>query len=140
MTNENSQKLKIPAIGLIVVAILNILIGLYCLLSAVIVAYSGISFKNFTSEQEKFAFQIGFYGVLIWGILSLVVAPIIISGALKMMRGEVSGKTKLAAILAMIPVVSISFLLGIPFGIYALMLSGRIKSADSATENRVAEL
>lgn len=135
MTDNNLQKLKIPAIGLIAVGILNILFGLYFLLSAIMVGYMGVSYKNFNTEEEKFIFQIGFYGIIVLGVLSLIVAPIIILGALKMMRGEVSPRTKLSAILAMIPIVSFSFLLGLPFGIYALMLSGRIKSAESATEN-----
>lgn len=122
MTNENLQKLKIPAIGLIVVGVLNILIGLYFLLSGIIVAYSGVVYKNFNTEQEKFAFQIGFYGVIILGILTLIVAPVIILGALKMMRGETNGTAKLSPILAMIPVVSFpGCIFGIPLGIWALI-------------------
>lgn len=135
MTDNNLQKLKIPAIGLIAVGILNILFGLYFLLSAIMVGYMGVSYKNFNTEEEKFIFQIGFYGIIVLGVLSLIVAPIIILGALKMMRGEISGRTKLSAILAMIPVFSFSFLLGLPFGIYALMLSRRIGSAGSGIEN-----
>jgi hypothetical protein len=130
MTNENVQKLKIPAIGLIIVGILNILCGLYFLLSAITVAYMGVSYKNFTTDHEKFVFQIGFYGIIVLGVLSLVVAPIIILGALKMMRGASDGAAKLSPILAMIPITSFAFLLGIPFGVYALMLMRRIKSAD----------
>lgn len=121
MTNENLQKLKIPAIGLIVVGILNILIGLYFLLSGIIVVYSGVVYKNFNTEHEKFVFQIGLYGVIILGILSLIVAPFIILGALKMMRGASGGAAKLSPVLAMIPVLSFpGFILGIPFGIWAL--------------------
>lgn len=121
MTNENSQKSKIPAIGLIVVGVLNILTGLYFLLSGIIVAYSGVVYKNFNTEQDKFAFQIGFYGVIILGILSLAVAPVIIYGALKIMRGASGGAAKLSPILAMIPLISFpGFLLGIPFGVWAL--------------------
>lgn len=129
MTNENSRKLKIPAIALIVAGILNILIGLYFLLSGIIVAYSGVVYKNFNTEQEKFAFQIGFYGVIILGILSLVVAPIIIAGALKMMRGASGGAAKLSPILAMIPIISFpGFLLGIPFGIWALIAMKKLRA------------
>lgn len=119
MTNETLQKLKIPAIGLIAVGILNILIGLYFLLSAIYISYAGVVYKNFTEEQ-KAMFNIGLYGVMIFGILSLIFAPVIILGALKMMRGEKNGSTKMSAILAMIPVTSFAFILGIPFGIWAL--------------------
>ena len=97
MTNETAAKLKIPAIGLIAVGILNILIGLYFLLSAIYVSYAGVVYKNFTEEQ-KTMFNIGLYGIMILGILSLLVAPVIIYGAMKMMRGEKPGWRKIAAI------------------------------------------
>ncbi len=122
MTNEITQKLKIPAIGLIAVGILNILFGLYFLFSAFVVAYSKIDYRNFNTEQEKFIFNIGLYGIIALGILSLLVAPVIIYGALKLLRGEKSGMGKTAAILAMIPATSCWFILGIPFGIWALRI------------------
>ena len=130
MENETAQKIKIPAIGLIVVGILNILCGLYFLFSAIMVSYVGINYKNFT-EDDKFVFNIGLYGIMILGILSLLVAPVIIYGALKMMRGEKSGTAKIAAVAAMIPVTSFSFLIGVPFGIWALMLMSKIRPAEN---------
>ena len=132
MTNEPAQKLKIPAIGLIAVGILNILFGLYFLFSAFIVAYSKIDYRDFTTEQERFIFNIGLYGIITLGIISLLVAPVIIYGALKMMRGEKSRVGKMAAILAMIPVTSFWFLLGIPFGVWALMIWSKIKPAENS--------
>ncbi|MEO6590151.1 MAG: hypothetical protein ABIP06_12695 [Pyrinomonadaceae bacterium] len=131
MTNETLQKLKIPAIGLIVVAILNILIGLYFLFSAIVASYTGITYKNFT-EDDRFAFNVGLYGIMILGILSLIAAPVIIYGATKMMRGEKNGLTKASAILAMIPVTSFSFLLGVPFGIWALMVLSKFQKQPNA--------
>ena len=130
MENETAQKLKVPAIGLIVVGILNILFGLYFLFSAIMVSYVGISYKNFT-EQDKLVFDIGLYGIIILGILSLLVAPVIIYGAMKMMRGEKSNTTKLAAVAAMIPVTSFSFLLGVPFGIWALLVMSKTKPSEN---------
>lgn len=124
MTSENIQKLKIPAIGLIAVGILNILFGLYFLFSAIFVFYTGVNYQNFTTEQEKFIFNIGLYGIIALGVLSLLVAPVIIHGALKMMRGE---KAKMAAILAMIPLTSFSFIIAIPFSIWTLLAMSRIK-------------
>lgn len=135
MTNETLQKLKIPAIGLIAVGILNILFGLYFLLSAFIVAYSKIDYRDFTTEQEKFIFNIGLYGIIALGILSLLVAPVIIYGALKIMRGEKSGMTKTAAILAMIPVTSFWFILGIPFGIWALLVLSKAKGSAETRDD-----
>lgn len=136
MTNEVKQKLKIPAIGLIAVGILNILFGLYFLLSGIIVAYSGIDYRNFNTEQEKFIFNIGLYGILALGISSLLVAPLIIHGALKMMRGEKLNLAKISAILAMIPVTSFSFILGIIFGVWTLLVLGKIKgNAENSNDS-----
>lgn len=131
MTNELTQKLKIPAIGLIAVGVLNILFGLYFLFSAFIVANSEIDYRNFNTEQEKFIFNIGLYGIIILGIISLLVAPVIIYGALKMMRGEKVKSAKIAAILAMIPVTSFWFLLGFPLGVWALMILSKIKPPEN---------
>lgn len=130
MTNETTQKLKIPAIGLIVVGILNILSGLYFLFSAIMVSYTGITYKNFT-EDDKFLFNIGLYGIMILGVLSFLVAPVIIYGAMKMIRGEKLSWAKIAAISAMNPVTSLWFLFGVPFGIWALMIMSKIKSAEN---------
>ncbi len=130
MTNETTQKLKIPAIGLTVVGILNILSGLYFLFSAIMVSYTGITYKNFT-EDDKFLFNIGLYGIIALGILSLIFAPVIIYGAMKMMRAEKLCWAKIAAISAMNPVTSLWFLIGVPFGIWALMIMSKIKSAEN---------
>jgi hypothetical protein len=55
MTNEITQKLKIPAIGLIVTGILNILCGLYFLFSAIMVSYVGINYKWWTTFRTAVA-------------------------------------------------------------------------------------
>lgn len=137
MTNEIAQKLKIPAIGLIVVGILNILVGLLFLYKAIVVGYTGVTYQNF-NEQDKFAFNIGLYGVMILGVLSLLVAPVIIYGAMKMMRGEKSSWAKIAAIFAMIPLTSCSFLIGVPFGIWALMILSKFKELPN-TQNEIEQ-
>lgn len=120
--------LKFPAYGLTTVGILNILFGLYFLFNAVIVFYMGVDYRNFNSEEEKFYFNIGLYGVMALGIVSLLLAPVIIYGASRMMRGVVDGKARLAAILAMIPVTSFpAFLIGFPIGIWALIALAKAK-------------
>lgn len=139
MTNETAAKLKIPAIGLIAVGILNILIGLYFLLSAIYVSYAGVVYKNFTEEQ-KTMFNIGLYGIMILGILSLLVAPVIIYGAMKMLRGEKPGWGKIAAISAMIPVMSFAFILGIPFGFWALRILNSVNLLENIRSENAADI
>lgn len=129
MTSETLQKLKFPAIGLIAVGILNILFGLYFLFSLIVVWYSGVTYQNFSSAEEKQIFNIGFYGVIALGVASLLLAPLIIHGALRMMRGEKLSLARISAILAM---PSISFIIGIPVGIWALLAIRRAKAGENA--------
>lgn len=67
-------------------------------------------------------FFAGFFGSTAFGVLSLLIAPVIIFGAIQMMKGRKYDLSKTAAILAVIPFTSCCFLLGAPFGIWALMV------------------
>jgi len=53
-------------------------------------------------------------------LLALIAAPIIIYGAIQMMKGRKLGLAKASAILAIIPFTSCCFLIGVPIGIWAL--------------------
>ena len=134
MNDENFRKLKIPAIGLIITAILNILFGLYFLFSAYVVLNTNLVYQNFRNDQEKLFFNIGLYGIIGLGILSLLVAPVIIFGALKLRRGENAGFAKASPILAMIPITSFMFPLGILFGIWALAAMRKTKVEPARSE------
>jgi hypothetical protein len=125
MKNDVLQKLNVPAIGLLVGSVLNLLIGILTIVSG-IMRYSGIMGKETlpTAEAERAGFLIG--TILVYGIgfLSIVIAPIIFFGALKMMKGEKYGLAKISAILAVIPL-SCCFPLSIIFGIWALIVLGK---------------
>jgi hypothetical protein len=54
--------------------------------------------------------------------LSLVAAPMIIYGAVKMLNGSSYGWAKASSILAIIPFTSCCFLIGAPIGIWALVV------------------
>lgn len=141
MKNDDSAKVKIPAIGLMATGILNVLFGIYFLLSAVVVGYSGLNYQGFSSEQEKFIFNIGFYGIIGLGVCGLLFAPVIILGALKMKNGSNLRLAKTSAVLAMLPITSFAFLIGIPFGIWALinLKKTEIKDLDKdLTANELA--
>ncbi len=122
MTNEILQKVKIPAIGLIITGVLNILLGLYFLVSSAFQMYMGVFNRPFTSEAEKIGFYVGFFGSTGLGVLGIFIAPVIIYGAVKMMRGKKYGLAKIAAILAIVPLTSCCFIAGVPFGIWAFVV------------------
>ena len=123
MIVDNRQKLRAPAIGLIVAGSLNAVIGLLALLGGLF-RLSGIAGKETlpSDQAEKMGFMVGTIGSYIVSLLSLVLAPVIIYGAVRMMQGRKRGLAKIAAILAMVPVTSCCFLIGIPIGIWSLIV------------------
>jgi len=123
MTNDVTNKIKTPAIGLIVAGALNGLLGALTLLSGLL-RLTGISGRETlpANDAERYGFYVGTiitYGI---GLLSLLVAPIIIYGAIQMMRGRKYGLARASAILAIVPVTSCCFLISIPVGIWALIV------------------
>ena len=77
-------------------------------------------------EVAQAAEQLGYYvgtgvgyGI---GVLSLILAPIIIFGAIRMMKGQSRGLGVTAAVLSLLPITCCSFPLGMIFGIWALVV------------------
>ncbi|HQU86938.1 MAG TPA: hypothetical protein PKY59_27640, partial [Pyrinomonadaceae bacterium] len=84
MQNDVLGQLKFPSIGLIILGSINGLSGLVTLLSGVLRLTGFTGDKLPTDQAERLGFFIGtgfFYGV---GFFSLILAPIIIFGAMKM--------------------------------------------------------
>lgn len=123
MIIDNRQKLRAPAIGLIIAGSLNGMTGLLALLSGLF-RLTGIAGKETlpSDQAERMGFMIGTIGSYIVALLSLILAPVIIYGAVQMMQGKKPGLAKIAAILAIIPVTSCCFLIGIPMGIWSLVV------------------
>lgn len=120
MRNDVVGKLQIPAIGMIVGSALNALFGILVTISGILRLYKSEETLPL-DDAERFGFLFGTlvsYGV---GILSIVVAPVIFFGALKMMSGDKYKMAKTAAILSVLPV-SCCFPLLIIFGIWALVV------------------
>ena len=124
MYNPLAQ-IKAPAIGLIVAGALNIIYGLYVVGSSILQIQQGVLNQSFANEANKTGFYVGFLGVTGLAIVNLVLAPIIIAGAVSMMNSKRYGLAKTAAIIAVIPFVSCCLLVGIPFGIWALIVLGK---------------
>ena len=119
--NDILEKLKFPSIALLVVGILNALFGLYLIVSMLVQLAMGAANRPYVSESERIGFLVGFFGSGVLGVLSLAVSPIIIYGALQMMKGQRYGLAKTASILAMIPFVSCCFVFGVPLGIWSFI-------------------
>lgn len=123
MVNDAIQKLRPPAIGLIVVGSLNGGLAILTLLSG-LARLAGVIDPSPTPTEraEKIGYLIGTFAGYGVAALSLLVAPIIIYGAIKMMKGEKIGLAKTAVVLAILPLTSCCFVVGIPLGIWALVV------------------
>ncbi|MDQ3712199.1 MAG: hypothetical protein M3388_08285 [Acidobacteriota bacterium] len=126
MTNDILSKLKAPAICLILTGALNGLISILTLLGGV-ARFAGIGGRESlpTRDAERFGFYVGTLITYGSGLLALIVASIIIYGAIQMMKGRKLGLAKASAILAIVPFTSCCFLIGIPVGIWALTVLGK---------------
>ena len=120
---QSENLAKSPAIGLIVVGGLNVLAGLLWVAGMILRAAGTLPEIPLGPEGAEGApARVGGYLAEIVYFLTLVTSPFIIVGAVNMLKGRKYSSAKLAAILAMIPATSCCFILGIPFGIWALIV------------------
>jgi uncharacterized Tic20 family protein len=137
------EKVKPPAIGLLVVGILNVLLSIFSLIMSVV----GMMGMNQAMQQQQqqienmkeqgmdpgvaqmFESIMSFQGPLslVTNGIALVVGVFIIFGAMKMMKGQSYGMSLTAAIVAMIPCLSACCIVGLPIGIWATVV---LSSAD----------
>jgi hypothetical protein len=134
--SADASKVSAPATALLVISILNILGALYGMVSNLMTlggavqvpveAPQGVDPQMFMRMMQG----AGAMGI-VFNVLAIVVAVVILLGALKMKKLESYGLSMTAAILAMIPCLSPCCILGLPFGIWALVVLNKpeVKSA-----------
>ncbi len=111
-------RLKIPAMGLIAVGVLNFILGIIF----------GVSFfltdrPEFPDDDiQKTFYLVGTKVVFAACVLSLLLAPPIVLGALGMMKGKRRTWALTAALLSLLPVTFCANPFGIMFGVWALMV------------------
>jgi hypothetical protein len=116
-SGSSANPLLIPAIILLVLSLLFVLL-IVASLPNQMVKFQAID----TSTPDGTGEMIGFVGALImWPLMSLVIA----FGAISMIRLKGYASAYTAAILAVIPGCSPCFILGIPFGIWAIIVLNR---------------
>lgn len=122
MRNEILEKVKTPAIGLIVTGSLNFIIGILVVLSALLQTATGKLDRGFASDAERTGYFMGFFGPTLIGIFSIIFAPLIIFGGIRMLSGKSRMLAIVAAVLATVPLSSCCFVAGAIFGIWALVV------------------
>lgn len=111
-----------PAIALMVVAIIALVAGVLGLLGDVVLILTGALARleavndGPMSEYAQVAVR------TLWGIVLLCVAGFVLYGSIQMKQLKKYNLAKAAAIVAVIPCLSPCCLLGIPFGIWAIIV------------------
>jgi hypothetical protein len=122
MTNEISERLKTPARGLIITGLLNAVLGITVTTAALIQTLNGKLNRDFANDDERYNYLVGFFTPSVVGIISLILAPVIIFGGIKMLKGRNRNLAICAAVLATIPLTSCCFAAGSIFGVWALVV------------------
>jgi hypothetical protein len=119
------QKLAGPAIGLMVTGTLSLLYGLYALVQH-LMGSGQAALDQLMKDENTQAFQsfvkLGQAAGIFWIIGILVAGAFLIWGGLQMKQGRSWTISLVSSIVAMIPCVSCCFIVGIPIGIWALVI------------------
>jgi len=103
MMIDNLQKLRGPAIGLIIAGSLNGMIGLLALLGG-LMRLSGIGGRESlpVEDAERIGYMTSTVVTYAMSLLSLLLAPVIIYGAVQMMKAKNYKAVRIAAILVIL--------------------------------------
>jgi len=116
--NIAPEQVNGPAVGLMVVAILGFVLQALSLVMNLV----GTSFLPVQQDNQALANMFsGTLGV-VSAIIGLLISGLIFFGALKMKKLESYGLAMAASIVAMIPCISPCCLIGLPIGIWALVV------------------
>jgi hypothetical protein len=113
---QASRQLKAPAIILLVMSILTILYRLFDL------AFSAYSLTTPELQPPQHAM---FIGAVVADTIAIVLSILTIYGSLAMLRLTSLSAARTAAIISVIPLCAPCLILGIPFGIWALVVLSR---------------
>jgi hypothetical protein len=123
-----AQRVAGPATALIVTAILAIVLQV----GATIVNLAGVGMGHALRHNRIDVFAGATGGIhIVSGLFGVIIAVVVLLGAMRMKRLENYGFAMASAILAMIPCFWPCCLLGLPFGIWALVVlsDGSVKAA-----------
>ena len=119
--NDVRSRLQLPAIGLIIVGVLNALSGLVLILGRLVSVVKGRD-PVITDEDRRLGYTVATIFFPIVSLISIVASPIIIFGGVQMLGARRYSIALWAAILALIPLTSVCCIPGIPIGIWALIV------------------
>ena len=107
-----------PAIGLIVVAV----IGFIMQAMSIVMNLLGVGLASTQGPGAQFQQMLSGVVGIIFAVIGMIVAGFILFGALKMKSLQSYGLAMAAAIIAMVPCISPCCCIGLPVGIWALLV------------------
>jgi hypothetical protein len=119
--NDVRKGLQLPATGLIIVGVLNVLSAFALLLGRLVSVVKGRD-PVITDEDRRLGYMFAIIFFPIVSLISIVASPIIILGGIQMLRARRYSIALWAAVLALIPLTSVCCIPGIPIGIWALIV------------------
>lgn len=130
------KKVGAPAVGLIIASVVGILAGVFGLLTPLWIGWlikmvENMQLENPGVAQLKAMAAAGSVWNIFFGVLNIGVAIFVIVAAVKMRNLKGHGLVVTAAILSMLPYISGCCCVGLPFGIWALvvLLNAEVKSS-----------
>ena len=128
------DKVKVPAIGLVITGIINVLLSLYGLavlpfgagkIQQMDQQLSQLNMPQFQQLMDQIMhFAYGPFGI-VNDIFQLIISILILVGALKLLKLQSYQFAYAAAILSLIPCIAPCCLLGLIFGIWSIMVMGK---------------
>ena len=122
MTNDVKARLQSPAIALILVGAINIITGLLVLLNRVVNLGKGPARQVLENPDRLLGYQAWVVTSTLCAVITIIVSPLIIYGAAQMLGARKYSMARLAAILSIIPCTSFCCVLGIPAGVWGLLV------------------
>jgi choline-glycine betaine transporter len=116
------QEVNAPAIALIAISLIAIVFGVLGLGIDVFLLMSGVVERLEAMNDGPVSEYTQITVRMIWGIILLIASLFVLYGSVKMKHLTNYRLARAAAVVAMIPLVGPCCLLGIPFGIWALMV------------------
>jgi hypothetical protein len=134
--NGAKEKVKIPAIALLVTAVIGILTNCLSIVGALVRLLGGATTTVVNKDDQTQQILVIVQGPvgIVSGIIGIIVAGVVIFGAIKMQKLEAWGLALTAAILTAVPCTSPCCCIGIFTGIWAIvvLMNQEVKSAFQA--------
>lgn len=120
--SEPARKLKGPAIALLICGPLGILLLIVDLVARIINVNTGNIPVWGNAPGAAEGALIGVYVGMVFDVIAAICQVVVIIGAVSMLKARTYGTAMAAAVISVVPCLSSCCIVGIPFGIWALVV------------------